>query len=81
MLVKANLIPKLVDKSEVVQGHAQYVILNLNREQTGFLNVYVPDNKQNRKYFWCSISQSIPQADCWCIGGDFNIIESTKDRQ
>jgi hypothetical protein len=66
MLVKANLVPQIIHKGTLtlVQGHAQYVTLNLNQIKASFLNVYAANNEQDRKYLWCSISQSISQADC-----------------
>ena len=47
----------------------------------GFLNVYAPNHVSARVEFWSQIADAIPAADAWCVGGDFNMLESPEDRR
>lgn len=47
----------------------------------GFLNVYAPNAASGQAEFWALIEASLPVADHWCMGGDFNMLEDASDRQ
>ena len=80
MIFHHDLIDKIIDKGVLIQDRAHFIILNIHNENIGFLNVYAPNKPNERKLFWDSLADSTPQASCWCLGGDFNMIERLEDR-
>lgn len=51
-----------------------------NALMLGILNVYAPNQTGSRVQFWSMLEPSLPEADMWCLGGDFNMIEDAADR-
>ena len=70
----------ILHKEVLVQGRAQCVLLQLEGEVWGVLNIYAPNQASNRKRFWIDMYNKIPQANHWCVGGDFNMLEDPSDR-
>lgn len=58
---------------------AHWVILPLGEDRVGFLNVYAPNSASKGTMFWTDIVETLPMADHWCVGGDFNMLEDAHD--
>eukprot|EP00250_Pteridium_aquilinum_P022375 c25362_g1_i1 orf=3-2321(-) len=71
----------ILDSGTIVPGRAQWVMLRVGEDRVGFLNVYAPNSASGRTVFWDTIVDALPQADHWCVGGDFNMLEDAHDRQ
>ena len=71
----------MVDRGIIIPGRAQWIIMQRGAFRCGFLNVYVPNHVSARVEFWTRIADAIPLTDAWCMGGDFNMLESLDDRQ
>ena len=72
--------PSVLERSVLVPGRAQVVTVQYHGGILGILNVYAPNHASARAEFWLQIASSLPRADCWCMGGDFNMLESPYDR-
>ena len=68
------------DRVVVVPGRAQFVTMQYHDALVGFLNVYAPNHASARAEFWAHLVAALPSVDSWCIGGDFNMLESPEDR-
>lgn len=80
ILVSSNFSNFIVDSGVAVEGRAQYVILEINRQKIGILNVYVPNEPGPRGRFWeALLNFNLPAAD-WLLSGDFNMTEVEEDR-
>ena len=64
----------------VVPGRAQYITMQYHDEVIGILNVYAPNQASARADFWALLASALPRVDSWCIGRDFNMLESPEDR-
>ena len=43
--------------------------------------MYAPNHALAHVEFWVQIVDSIPLVGAWCMGGDFNMLESLDDRK
>ena len=68
------------DRVVVVSGRAQFITLQYHDALVGFLNVYAPNQASARAEFWVRLATSLPSVDSWCVGGDFNMLESLRTR-
>ena len=68
------------DRVIVVPGRAQYITMQYHDAVIGILNVYAPNQASARADFWALLAAALPRVDSWCIGGDFNMLESPEDR-
>ena len=57
-------------------GRTQVVTVQYHGDILGVLIVYAPNHASARAEFWSQIASSLLKADCWCMGGDFNMLES-----
>ena len=64
-----------------VPGRAHWLLLQEGQLRIGLLNVYAPNHASARATFWLQICESLPQADSWCVGGDFNMLETVENRR
>ena len=71
----------VLDRGVIVLGKAHWIIMQKGSMRLGFLNVYAPNHASPRGGFWSHIAEGIPCADAWCVGGDFNMLESPDDRR
>jgi hypothetical protein len=81
MLIIETWSSQIVDKGVIVQGRAQYVLLQIGNDCVGCLNVYAPNSEQDKKTFWEIINNGIPTTDCWCTRDDFNVIKTIVHRK
>ena len=44
------------------------------------MNLYAPNSAVERAKLWLSLFDYVSLADCWLVGGDFNMIEDVADR-
>ena len=44
------------------------------------MNLYACNSESERADLWLSLSDYADLADCWLVGGDFNMIENVTDR-
>ena len=70
----------MLERSILVLGCAQVVTVQYHGGILGILNVYAPNHASARAEFWSRIASSLLRANCWCMGGDFNMLESLDDR-
>lgn len=57
-------------------------MLRVGEDRVSFLNVYAPNSASGGcTDFWDTLVDVLPQADHWCVGGDFNMLEDALDRQ
>ena len=64
----------------VVLGRAQFMAMQYHIELIGILNVYAANHASASVEFWARLVASILSVDTWCVGGDFDMLESLKDR-
>ena len=69
-----------MDRGIVVPGRAQWLLLQWGQTRVGLLNLYALNHASARATFWFQISESLPRANAWCVGGDFNMLETVEDR-
>ena len=74
--LKSLIVEKLVG----VPGRAQLVVLQMQSQKWGFLNIYAPNHEIARAQFWRNLRQRLPMLDVWCVAGDFNMLEDPLDR-
>lgn len=80
ILVSRNFANKVIAKGVVVEGRAQFIDLEMDRQKIGILNVYAPNETGPRARFWESLADAqLPEAD-WLVAGDFNMTEDAEDR-
>ena len=60
-------------------GRAQCIVLQDMHTTWGHLNIYAPNHASARKYFWCEITNALPNVSHWCVAGDFNMLEDAGD--
>ena len=70
----------VVDRGILIPGRAQWMLVQWGEIRLGLLNLYAPNHESARADFWSQIADSLPMADEWCIGGDFNMLEAAEDR-
>ena len=70
----------VVHYEELIPGRAQSIMLEVNNDKVGFLNVYAPNSSSARASFWSELTSLCSADVSWCVGGDFNMIERVKDR-
>ncbi len=63
---------EIIHYVEVVFGRAQYVIFKIKQMQFGCLNIYAPNQTNERVEFWSYLYDVF--LDNWCVAGDFNVI-------
>ena len=59
---------------------AQFLIIKIGSQKVGLMNIYAPNSASARASFWPSLVEYVGLADCWLVGGDFNMIEEAFDR-
>ncbi|RYA44468.1 hypothetical protein DD606_25175 [Enterobacter cloacae complex sp. GF14B] len=80
MTIADSLQQAIVGRGIIVPGRAQWITMQVQGGLVGFLNIYAPNVASARAEFWSQIVESLPQAEHWCIGGDFNMLEDPSDR-
>lgn len=74
------LATKVLDSGVLVEGRAQFLILDINGSHIGILNIYGPNDTGRRAQFWGILADiDYPEAD-WILCGDFNMTELGEDR-
>lgn len=74
------LTERLVSSGVIVEGCAQYLVLDINGLKTGIINVYAPNDTGARARFWSAIADfQLPECH-WIMAGDFNMTELSEDR-
>ena len=81
MSIADTMRSTVLDRGVVVPGRAQWMLLQQGQLRIGVLNVYAPNHASARVEFWTQIVESLPPADGWCVGGDFNMLEDASDRR
>ncbi|KAH7277724.1 hypothetical protein KP509_38G003900, partial [Ceratopteris richardii] len=72
----------VVEDKIIVQGRAQYVILEKENVRWGIVNIYAPKQEAERAPFWRELYSCLPNSvEHWIVGGDFNMVESLDDRR
>ena len=70
----------VIDYKILVEGRVQFIILEIQNLQLGFINVYAHNATTDRRRLWSYLCDTLPQVDHWCMAGDFNMIEDKLDR-
>ncbi|KAG0573683.1 hypothetical protein KC19_VG200300 [Ceratodon purpureus] len=80
-LIQNSLDRFIINSVSLYQGRALWIVLgNIAGYSWGFLNVYSPNDAQERTRFWESILDNLPPNCHWMVGGDFNMVESSVDK-
>ena len=64
----------------IMNKRAQFFILKGGSHKVGLMNLYASNSESERENLWLSLSDYADLADCWLVGGDFNMIEDATDR-
>ena len=59
---------------------AQFLIKKIGSQKVGLMNIYAPNSSSTRAGLWLSLAEYAGLADCWLVGGDFNMIEDASNR-
>ena len=70
----------VIDYKILVEGRVQFIILEIQNLQLGFINVYAHNAVADTRRLWSYMCDTLPQVDHWCMAGDFNMIEDKLDR-
>jgi hypothetical protein len=70
----------LVESAVVLEGRAQFVILEINKTRVGILNIYAPNDTGHRARFCNNLAEFPFQEACWMATGDFNMTELSSDK-
>ena len=70
----------MIDYRILVEGRVQFIILEIQNLQLGFINVYAHNAAADTRRLWSYMCDTLPQVDHWCMAGDFNMIEDKLDR-
>ena len=82
ILIKEKRRNHIVDHNVLIQGRAQYVLLEDGVSRWGVLNIYAPNQSANRKVFLQQLKSLLPQTiDKLIVGGDFNMMEEPDNRR
>ena len=82
IILSAKMTKLVTHHGILYPGRAQFVILNISPTlQLGIINIYGFSHTGPRAMMWAHLAQAqLPDAQ-WVLGGDFNNIESTNDKQ
>ena len=70
----------MIDYKILVDGRVQVIILEIQNQQLGFINLYAHNASSDRRRMWSYLCDTLPHVDHWCMVGDFNMIEDKLDR-
>jgi len=80
IIIGAKLAPFIIETKVIIEGRAQFVILELGRKRVGVLNIYAQNHTATRAKFWITLSNyNFPEAH-WVVAGDFNMTKNEEDR-
>jgi exonuclease III len=65
----------VTDSKVIVEAQAQYVLIKINKQTIGILNIYAPNHTAARARFWNQIANHNFLEVSWIVGGDFNMTE------
>jgi exonuclease III len=80
ILISAKISHLFLNSGILVPSRAQWITCSLDNKVVGFLNIYAPNKDSERAAFWNQIATSLPIAESWVVGGDFNMVERNVDR-
>ena len=75
-LIRENLAQGLIHEESLIPGRAHFCTLAIQGQRWNFMNVYAPNSRTKRATFWERTLLQVAGTEEWCIGGDFNMIES-----
>ena len=64
----------------IMNKWAQYLLKGLPGGDTGFTNVYAPNETGARTQLWGELLSSLPHSCRWLLLGDFNFVERRQDK-
>ncbi|KAG0595816.1 hypothetical protein M758_UG200300 [Ceratodon purpureus] len=80
IVVGSQMAPHIIQNGVIIEGRAQYIILELGSHRIGILNLYAPNLPGQRQRFWAQLENfDYPVAE-WIVGGDYNMTENAEDR-
>ena len=77
-LIREDLAQGLIHQESLIPGGAHFCTLAIQGQHWNFMNVYAQNSILERATFWERIRLQVVGEE-WCIGGDFNMIESLHD--
>jgi exonuclease III len=81
ILVDKSIAPLVTAHGTLSEGRAQYVTIQSPDNGTlSILNVYALHTSNERAQIWSKFNQSAPASDHYILGGDFNHLEVTENR-
>ena len=78
--LRQHLQSIILSAGTVMNKRAQFLIIKIGSQKVGLMNIYAPNSASARASFWLSLVEYAGLADCWLVGGDFNMIEDASDR-
>ena len=78
--IRQQLESNIVSAATTMNKRAQILILKRGSQKVGLMNLYASNSASERADLWLSLSDYADLADCWLVGGDFNMIEDATDR-
>lgn len=78
--ISRTLAARVLDSGVLIEGRAQFLILDINGSSVGILNIYGPNDTGRRAQFWSALADiDYLEAD-WILCGNFKMTELGEDR-
>ena len=78
--LRQHLQSIILSAGTVMNKRAQFLIIKIGSQKVGLMNIYAPNSMSVRAGIWLFLVEYAGLADCWLVGGDFNMIEDASDR-
>ena len=78
--IRQQLESNIVSTTTTMNKRAQFLILKRESQKVGLMNLYAPNSASKRADLSLSLFDYADLADCWLVGGDYNMIEDVADR-
>ena len=78
-LIWEHLAQGRIHQETLILGRVHFSTLAIRGQCWNIMNVYALNNRTDRATFWKHIRLQVAGEEEWCIGGDFNMIESCHD--
>jgi hypothetical protein len=79
IVVSTTISHTITNTKILVPNRAQWITYSLDQKVIGFLNLYTPNKGPEQGTFWNQIANTIPPAESWVLGNDFNMVEMESD--
>ena len=82
MYINKKWSNSILQKKIVIEGRAQFMVIQFGYEKVGVCNLYAPNFATERAQFWRHLRRVITATNIlhWCLAADFNMLEEPVDR-